>query len=366
MKKLIASLLALCMLLAVLPALAEGPAGTWYITLADVTLGHFALNEDGTAQVQLPGQDEMTGPWAADDAVVTITIDGQSIPFAYDGSTLASDMLPLPIGLEEGKLSMDLISKMMNGEEYELPEGLTDLDMMTIAANFMAEYQKLMGAVGVDGGSGIGVAPEVNPELTVLSESFKVIESYSGFRGVYIAKVRNDNDMPVFIRGGSMTVTDAKGNQAGEATYMASTGSRYLEPGEVSFYSMNADLAEDGEYTFTPEVEVSTEGYRTDRPVTVAETSFVPAEGYNNAYMRATVVNDTDEMLAGLRVVYALTDAEGTLIDLRDEELYRHELGANSTIVMVTSMDGKTQEYCAAKGIEPANVEAYAWIEIDN
>ena len=40
MKKLAALLLALCMMIAAIPALADGEAGTWYMTLADVTLGY--------------------------------------------------------------------------------------------------------------------------------------------------------------------------------------------------------------------------------------------------------------------------------------------------------------------------------------
>ena len=39
MKKLTALLLALCMLLAVVPALGEDFSGTWYMVLEDVTVG---------------------------------------------------------------------------------------------------------------------------------------------------------------------------------------------------------------------------------------------------------------------------------------------------------------------------------------
>ena len=370
MKKLTAMLLALCMLLAAVPALGDGPSGTWYLTLADVTLGHIYLNEDSTAQVALPGQDAMEGTWTADDASVTVTIDGDALTFAYDGTSLSSEMLPLPIVREEGKIGMDLISKIMNGEDYELPEGMTQADMAAITLNFMTEFQKIQGSFTGAGSTGSGSEPSgtepaasADPELTFLSENFFITESYSGFRAVYLAKVQNDTGAPLYIRDGAMQVADASGNQAGEAKYLSVSGSRYLEPGEATFIQMNADLEADGEYTYTREIEVKAEGYRTDRAVTVTETSYVPAQDYDNAYLRATVVNDTDAPLAGLEVVFALLDAEGNLLDVREEQLYRHELGAGSTITMVTSVDGKITEYLAAKGIEPASVEAFAWVE---
>lgn len=62
-----------------------------------------------------------SGTWTESDGVTTITIDGTPLDFAYDGTTLVNDMFPLPLSREEGKLTMDLISKMMSGEEYTLP-----------------------------------------------------------------------------------------------------------------------------------------------------------------------------------------------------------------------------------------------------
>ena len=57
MKKITALLLALCMLLAAAPVLGEeSPAGNWYMSLADVTLGYILLNEDGTAIVNVASE----------------------------------------------------------------------------------------------------------------------------------------------------------------------------------------------------------------------------------------------------------------------------------------------------------------------
>ena len=87
MKKITALLLALCMLLAVVPVLAEeSPAGNWYMTLADVTLGYILLNEDGTAVMNIVSEEDITGTWTADGTVVTITAAGQPRSFTATAS----------------------------------------------------------------------------------------------------------------------------------------------------------------------------------------------------------------------------------------------------------------------------------------
>ena len=383
MKKITALLLALCMLLAAVPALGEGPSGNWYMTLADVSLGYILLNEDGTANINIASQVAATGTWTVDGDNVTITAEGAPLTFVYDGTSLKSDAFPLSLGREEGRLPMEVLVKMMSGETYELPEGMTESEMTTIGLNFVTEYAKIMGSNNEsrDSGEPAGepadeptaepvadatVEPPVPKDaaVTILKGTFKVIESYSGFRGVYIAKVQNNNDIPLSITSGSLKVIDASGNQAGEATYLSTCGSKYLEPGEISFISMQADLEENGNYTYEATIETRTESYfGTDNIVKLDAPVYRKAEGNGRDTMRVTVINDSEDPLPSIEVVYVLEDADGNLLDLSTESLFRHELGANSTITLVTSVDSKVLEFCAANGIEPTTVEAYGWVE---
>ena len=193
MKRITALLLALCMLLAITPVLSEdSPAGNWYMTLADVTAGYILLNEDGSAVVSMPSQEDMQGTWTGDEKTVTITINEQGLDFAYDGASLTSDQFPLALTREEGKMPITVVASMMNGEEYTLPEGMTDIEAAAIVMNFMAEYTKILGAEtpGTDTGAG-SAAPSGSAEATVLKENFKIVESYSGYNGLYIAKIKN-------------------------------------------------------------------------------------------------------------------------------------------------------------------------------
>lgn len=376
MKKLTAMLLALCMLLAAVPALGEDFSGTWYMVLEDVTLGTFDLNADGTAKMVMKAGEENTleyeGTWEAADDGVTITMEGDALGFVYDAETdtLNSERFPIPMGKTTGSMNLELIAKVMNGaEDIELPEGVSETEVKTKALLVYTKIMTLAAELSAQNSYTVETetkAAEDAPELTVVAESFKVVESYRGFRAVYIAKVQNNTEAPLWIDEGRMTVKDAEGNQVGEAKYMACNGSKYLEPGEISFVSMEADMDENLEgITFEKTITTEAKGYRTDKAVTVTDPTYVAAGNYDSGYMRATVVNDSEESIPGIYVIYALEDAEGNLLDLQRESLYRHELGANSTIILVTSIDSKVNDYCKANGIEPAVVEAYAYVEED-
>ena len=367
MKKITALLLALCMLLAVVPALGEeSPAGNWYMSLADVTLGYILLNEDGTATVNIASQEDIAGTWTADGNTVTITAQGQPLDFTFDGSSLSSEMFPLSLTREEGRLPMSVISKMMSGEEYELPEGMTELEMTTIAMNFVAEYTKIMEEASTGAAAtSAGTASSASAEATVVKDSFKIIKSYSGYTGLYIAKLQNETDKPMFITDGSMQLTDKDGNHVGEAKYLYPTGSKYLEPGEITFVAMQADLTDNIEVNVAKHVDTKFDSYyNTDFAVTVENPTYVKGSSeYDSDVMRVTVVNNSDEPLAGIEAVLVLEDAEGNLLCISTESLYRYELGPHSSITLVSSVDNKIRDYCAENGIEPTTVEAFAWVE---
>ena len=376
MRKITALLLALCMLLAVVPVLSEeGPVGNWYMTLADVTVGYIMLNEDGTAIVNFSYEEDADGNWTIDGDTVTITAQDQPVEFTYDGSSLTSELFPLPLVRENGKIALNVMSKMINGEEYELPEGITELEASTIAMNFMAESMKLMGeeSDSTDGETDIVNTPEPAAQaerviVTIEKGTFKVTESYNGFRGSYIARIKNENDVPLFLTGGSLQVFDEEGNQIAESSYLARTGSKYLEPGETSYVYMYVDLESDGEYSYQANIETKTESYRsTDYAVKVTDTAFVKVEGeYNSDLMRATVINESENPVAGIQTVLVLVDADGNLLEIDTQDLYRNELGANSSITLVSSVEDRTKKFYEEKGLTPTAVEAYAWVENDD
>ena len=384
MKKWIALLMTLCLLAAAVPALGEDFSGNWYLTLADVSMGVLALNADGTASMTMMEQEGSTGTWTPGEGKVTVTIDGDAVDFIYADGMLTADVIPVPFSRNEGKLSMTVMTQLMNGDSSGLPEGMTEDDARAIAMNFITEYQKL-----TEGSSNAGtttetapetttetvpettaatVTEEAAPEVTRLNENFTVLTIYGGLKGYYYAKIQNNTDKPYFVNGGTFVLTDADGNEVGDVQkYPNSRGSRYLEPGEVSFISFRVDIPEGVENPgYTAEITAETDSYAsTDYAVAVTGTE-IGTDRYGNPTMKVAVTNSSDAFLPGINTIIALEDAEGKVIWLREESLFNYELGPNSTIKLTGSIDSDALEYFAANGIVPTTVEAYAYVEADN
>ena len=385
MKKWIAMLLMVCLLAAAVPALGEEDyTGNWYMTVADVSLASMTLNADGSVEFNMAEQGTMNGTWTTGEGKITVTIDGDGLDFTYeDGKLTAAGFFPVPFVREEGKINSELIGKMMSGEAYDIPEGMTEEEMMEIAKNFVAEYQAILAEQAGDdttetttettvetpvADAGEPVTEDAQLAVSILNENFLVYQVYGGLKGYYYAKIQNNTETPYFVNGGTFVLTDADGNAVGEELkYPNSRGSRYLEPGEISFISFRADIPEGLEnpnYYVVIKAEKDTYSSK-DYAVTVSSTE-IGTDRYGNPAMKAAITNTTDEFLPGINVIIAMEDAEGKVIWLREESLYNYELGPNSTIKLTGSIDSDALEYFTSAGIVPTTVEAYAYVEIND
>ena len=377
MKKMIAMLLALCMLLAVVPALGEDFSGEWYWVLEDVTVGTFSLNADGTASVHLEASGEemnMDGTWEASEAGVTVTMQGEGLTLVYDAEagTLTTELVPIPMQREKGKYDMTLIMDVIQGKEVELPEGVEQIDVMATAVKFATSLMTLQ-STGTDTGTGDDgttpspdgtEAPAAGSGVDILAENFVITESYSGYDGTYIAKVQNNTDSPLWLIDGTLQVKDASGNMIAEKGYLSSCASKYLEPGEISVVTIQVDLDEKGEYTYEKTIKAEAKSYyRTDSAVTVGDPEYTDG-AYDAKLAKATVTNDTDKNLVSLNVAFLLSDENGLPLALSTEALYYHELCPNSSIVMVSSLYSRIVSYFTENNITPS-VEVFAWVEND-
>ena len=117
--------------------------------------------------------------------------------------------------------------------------------------------------------------------------------------------------------------------------------------------------------TYKYKIETEEKSWRSPDKIIKAENAGIKkAENeYSSDSMKVTVINDSDEPLGELKVVFVLLDAEGNLLDISYDTLYNAELGANSSITMYSSVNSRVKKYLEANGIEPASVEAYAWVE---
>ena len=384
MKKLTALLLALCMLLAVVPALGEDFSGTWYMVLEDVNVGTLEMNADGTFSLTVQAGEEansIEGTWEATDAGVTLTANGDPAEALYDAEagTLTIAKLPIPMQREKGKYEVQLMMDVLDvskANEVELPEGVTYLDAATTALAFVMKLNELkgiLGGTGTETGTGTedGGAPDATEvpaggtDVDILAENFVVTESYSGYDGTYIAKVQNNTGSPLWLTGGSLVVKDASGNLVGTREYLSTCGSKYLEPGEISIATMQVELEADGEYTYEKVIKAEAKSWSgPDAAVTVTDPAYVEGK-YDSKLLQATVTNDTEQNLPDVEIAFMLSDENGLPLALVTNTLYNTELCPNSSLVVKSNVYTKVAEYFAAKSIIPA-VEAFAWVEYDN
>ncbi len=390
MKKFLALMLVLCMALAAIPALAETDfTGTWYLITIGQTAGIFELNADGTCAATLYANTEeqkMEGTWSADGDVVTITAQEQALPMTFDGTDLilgeaaltAFGGSSIPEGMdismfsslikfsrEPGKITTAELNAYNN--DGTIPEGKTKEDMDAAVAEMQVMIMSLLSGMGVDLSGAAGQdTPEAALPLTVVEENFYVRKSWGdNLEGCYIAKVANENDAPLSISDALLILKDADGNEVGRTEYLGRSGSRYLEPGEASFVSIRADVAEGSTVaTYEASFGTSANSYGKDTQIEASNAELRVKEGYwTTYYVAATITNASDAPLSQASVVIALKDSEGKLLDLATSGLYQNELAAGSTITLIDSIDSSTVDYCTENGIQLGSVEAFGWVE---
>ena len=388
MKKILALILVLCLALATLTAAAENDfSGTWYLQMLGMAAGTFELNADGTFTGTLEAGEESQageGTWSADGDQVTFVINSNPTVLTYDGTdlTLSTEALAamgmenmagmnvsmfdglIKFSREPGKITLFEYSAYMN--DGTVPEGRTKEDLDAVTAELMVLLTSF--AAEVDTGDLAGFDPESaaasKPELTIVEENFYTCESYFGLEAVYIAKVQNNNESPVYIDSGSLTLKDADGSEVGKREWFGTSGSRYLSPGEISYVSFRADIEEGVTVAgYDKQINASTATYGEDTAIELSNVELRSQEMYSSVsyYTAASFTNTSEEPLSGVEVLFVLKDSEGRMIELGTRGLGMLELGAGSTITMVNDVSSSVVKYCEANGLTLGEVEAVAW-----
>ncbi len=395
MKKTLALILVLCLALAAVPVLAEDDlSGTWYMVMMGLTGGTFELNADGTCTGTASvtgGEGQIAeGSWTTDGTVVTLTMEGKDMPLTYDGTDLLFGEEAISALGDESFMSgtdMSMLSSLIKfsrepgtvtaaeftafQSDGTVPEGKTEEEMVAIQAEIMSLFFSMMESMDTGNTSGTvttdpEAAPAGEPALTLVEENFYLRQSYGDkFDGVYIAKLRNDTEIPLYIDKGSLTLLDADGNEVGKQDYFDPCGSRYLEPGEASFVSLIARVNEGAsaeKYETDFKVVQTDNLVLHDTVIDLAGAELRVTEGpYQNYYAAATFTNNGDAPLSRVNVVIALRADDGSLIQLINATLGQHELAAGSTITLINNVDNRAVTYCTENNLTLADVEAYAW-----
>ena len=116
MKKILALLLVLCMMLAAIPALAEDFSGEWHFLIGTVDAGICTLNADGTASLSVNLGEEMSaeGTWSVEGDTITVVADGSPMDFTFDGTVYTSAVMPMSLSREAGKVTVAQLMEYMS------------------------------------------------------------------------------------------------------------------------------------------------------------------------------------------------------------------------------------------------------------
>ena len=200
-------------------------------------------------------------------------------------------------------------------------------------------------------------------KLTVDQENFYVVSSY-GTYGYAYAKVSNAGDKATKINAGVLEIYDEAGDVLTSSDYLTAYA-EYLEPGEYTYVKMYSEItsgkAADYNLTLTQKTDNSERTLRL--PVETDLQMDVKSGWWTYNYMYATVTNNTDKPIYGIRVVLVLLDAEGNILDIEDESMYDNKaLTPGSSMIVRKDIPSAHMDYFKANGIVPASVDAIAYV----
>jgi hypothetical protein len=203
-------------------------------------------------------------------------------------------------------------------------------------------------------------------KLSVVQENFHVISSL-WTNGYVYAKVTNAGDKPTKINAGVLEIYDDAGEVIASSDYL-SAYAEYLEPGQYTYVKMYSEIksgtASDYNFTLTNKTDNSKRTLRL--PVETDLQLDVKSGWWTYNYMYATVTNDTEEALYGIKVVLALLDAEGNILNIEDDSLYTDRaLTPGSSLIIRKDISSAFMDYYKAKGIVPVAVDAIAYVNVD-
>ena len=382
MKKILALLLVLCMMLAAIPALAEDFSGEWHFLIGTVEAGICTLNADGTASISVNLGEEMSaeGTWSVEGDTITVVADGSPMDFTFDGTVYTSAVMPMSLSREAGKVTVAQLMEYMSTQT--LPEGVSEDDMAEALASFMS-----LAMAGNEGAPADDATPTPEPAaadpepqaegagtLTVLDENSFARKNYSGKDEYWIfLTLKNETDGALYIRNASAALQDADGNEVGASKYMYGACSRYLEPGEVTYLSLQPELtAEDAapaHYTYAIEVVEPEDWNDKDHALDVSEVGFESvleeAGSYKNVLKgQFKLTNSGDEARSDIHLYMILKDENGKVLEIRSDSLYNLALCPGSSIIYSGNFSSSIADYCITNSVTPAEVEVIAnWEE---
>ena len=205
-------------------------------------------------------------------------------------------------------------------------------------------------------------------KATVTQEAFYVRPYFDYHAGEIYAEITNTGDKPVVFNGGLIELYNPDGD-AIESSNLYSCYPAVLAPGEVGYLYNTTSVKEAEEISYIDDYSLTITGKAENSKETVrlsSEGTFgeYQRSKYSTEYaMFANVTNDTNEILRGVRVVYALYGAEDNLLYADSTELYSLGIPPAQTVEVRMSVDRRILEAWESEGVTPERIVTIAYVE---
>jgi hypothetical protein len=206
-------------------------------------------------------------------------------------------------------------------------------------------------------------------KLSVTQENFIVADNSYSMYGYAYARLDNVGDKPIKVNAGILEIFDANGDPITSADYLRAYA-EYLQPGEYTYAYIYAELLDVDEsdvndYMLTITGKSDSDYISHRLPVTTDYVEDV-VEWYSSYdYMYATVANDTDEPIYNVTVVLVLLDADGNILYMYEGTMYNMAIMPGSSIQFKAYVEQAFIDWYEKKGLEPASVEAIAYVNVE-
>lgn len=197
-------------------------------------------------------------------------------------------------------------------------------------------------------------------KLTVTSKN--VIIKIGDDSGIFVAKVENTGDEPIYYDNGKLVIFSADDDILVSESYIYSSPSNiFLKPGEYTYcydflWDSTLKNAKIGDIKFS--VTSDTSGYKYEQIPSTAVLELPGNKLFTYNYVNVTFTNTTDEILYGAYVVAAITDNDNNIVYVDRQNYESIGIHPGSTVTVKLYIDGDYINYYEINGIYLANVES--------
>lgn len=206
-------------------------------------------------------------------------------------------------------------------------------------------------------------------KVSVTQENFYALHTYSDY-GYVFAKVENVGNKAIKINAGILEIFDGEGDNLTSTDYLNSYASS-LEPDEYTYVYMYAKL-EDGQLEKVDDYLLTVTGKSDSdsscRRLTVKDVDFVrdyqlsKYSTYDCGFF--TVVNDTNETIWNIKIVYALLDDNDNILFVDSDYIDSNKgLTPGSSLQIRESINNSFVKYYDAHDIVPTKIDVIAYVE---